>query len=73
MKEVILLSCNLFTYVILAKVHFKNNFTIRYVPYVISMISYFAHTRFIFRGSFDVPDDPSAVAMSKDELFRHMI
>jgi hypothetical protein len=36
-------------------------------------VSYYTHTVYIFKGSFDEPNDPSQVAMSKDHLFRHII
>jgi hypothetical protein len=57
----------------LSRVYYYSDFTTQYLPYVYALISYYSHTVFIFRGSFDEPANPALVGMSKDNLFRHII
>lgn len=44
-----------------------NDFTIKYVPYILAIFSYMSHTRFIFAGLFDESEsNPFNVIMRKD-------
>jgi hypothetical protein len=58
---------------IVSRLYSYSHVTTRYIPYVYAVISYYSHTIFIFKGSFDEPNNPSQVSMSKDNLFRHII
>jgi putative flippase GtrA len=58
---------------IVSRLYSHSHLTTRYIPYVYAVILYYSHTIFTFKGSFDEPNNPSQVSMSKDNLFRHII
>ena len=57
----------------LSKLYMLNVYTTTYMPFAYALISYYSHTVFIFKGTFDDNQDHSIVHMSKDDLFRHII
>lgn len=58
---------------LLSRLYYLNRWTTQYMPYFYAVLSYYSHTMFIFKGIFDIPGDHSRVAMTKDNLMRHVI
>lgn len=66
------LSCLLFY--LMKRLYSYNDWTIKWVPLILAVFSYYSHSAYVFRGFFDEsPLIPQRVHMSKDDLFRHII
>ena len=72
-SEVLVHFSTLVLFLLLSQLYNKTAYMTRYMPYIYALISYYSHTIFIFKGLFDVEDDPYTVHMSKDNLIRHII
>ena len=74
LKDVAIHICTVTLMMAFSSLYSKSLFMTKYIPYIYALISYYAHTVFIFRGVFDVEGTESQrVEMSKDDLFRHII
>lgn len=45
---------SLFVLVLCSYLYKRNEWTMRIIPFILALISYFAHTHFIFKGGFDL-------------------
>ena len=57
--EMLIHSSTLAVFYSLSRVYDYSHITVQYMPFVYALISYYAHTVFIFKGMFDSDDDPS--------------
>ena len=64
---------SLIVFWLVSQIYGCTRWTTQYMPYLYAVISYYSHTVFLFKGVFDVPGDHSRVAMTKDNLLRHVI
>ena len=51
---------------LIKKLYSINGYTMRFVPFLIAVFSYYNHSIFIFKGTFDKEGDTSSVEMNKD-------
>ena len=52
----------------------KNEFTLKYMPLVVAVYSYYCHTYWLFQTAFRAaPDNPDQVILSQDKLFKFVI
>lgn len=58
-KDLALLLGSLTVFIVFSRSYRINDYTRRYTPYLLAFFSYFAHSMFIFKRSFEEPGDPS--------------
>jgi hypothetical protein len=60
-------------FIALWKIHYRNNFLVRVVPFCYTILAYYGHRKVLFSSLFDNPDYISKVSMDKDELYKMII